>query len=451
MLKRTDQNGIFFVTDIPSEKSIRPTIHNKFVLNDLLCNFCGFVLLIVLVLGNLSYAEEQSVFPFDVSSPEILRNEIQLVTATDSNTVDTKPVTEASTEALEIVKLYEHTKNKNRVPVISCLDIDRTGKLLAVGGDDHKVRFWDVEKRRFVMQVHDHLDWVRDIAFNFDHSKIVTIAHDGQIQIWNVQNGNLIMSVKEKVYGLQSVAFNVDGTKIAVCGFDKFVRIYDANNGNLIAKLETNETGNRSVIFSTNGSQLAVAGRSGIVRIWSMADLSKYNDIKGSRRRINAMTFSPDGSKLAVGGDGPFITILNPQTGTRIKRLPEHAGKTFSLVFCNDNVIASGESDNAIRIWDIAQGKQITTLVGHTGTVVTMVFDAEKQLLISGGFDTSIRFWNIADKNGVGNETQTGIDNFTKSPNPSDKMLQLYPLPDENIPVETGTPKVAARESGEQE
>ncbi|MDR1480859.1 MAG: WD40 repeat domain-containing protein [Planctomycetaceae bacterium] len=430
------------------EKLLR-VIHGRSLtlMMDFVC-LRGFMLAVVLGLffvvlsaSKLGYAADQFESPFGLSGSATLLNNTQL-TAT---TTETKPLTNELTEASEVVKLYEHTKNKNRVPVISCLDIDRTGKLLAVGGDDHKVRFWDVEKRKFVMQVHEHLDWVRDVAFNFDHSKIVTIAHDGQIQIWNVQNGNLIVSVKEKVYGLQSVAFNADGTKIAVGGFDKFVRIYNTETGNLIAKPETNETGNRTIAFSADGSQLAVAGRSGIVRIWSTVDLSKYNDIKGSRRRINAIAFSPDGSKLAVGGDSPFITILEPKTGKRIKRLPEHPGKTFSLVFCNDNVIASGESDNAIRIWDSTQGKQITTFIGHTGTVVTMVFDVEKQLLISSGFDTSIRFWNIPEQNKNGLENQTETDNFTKLPDSSDKILQLYPLPEEKL--QTETPKVAAKGS----
>ncbi|MDR0391143.1 MAG: WD40 repeat domain-containing protein [Planctomycetaceae bacterium] len=398
-----------------------------------LCFCCVLMLLVILNFGKNIYAAQtdspfgQSNFdkPQAKSQPNILPN----------NT---------TTEAVEVVKLYEHTQNKNRIPVISCLDLDRTGKLLAVGGDDHKVRFWDVSKRIFVTQIHEHLDWVRDLAFNSDHSKLVTISHDGQIQIRNVQNGALIASVKEKVYGLQSVAFSPDGNKIAVCGFDKFMRIYDANNGNLIAKAETNATGNRTILFSTDGSQIAVAGRSGIVRIWTTADTTNHIDFKGSRRRINAMAFSPDGSKLAVAGDSPFIFIFDPKSGKRIKRLPERPGKTFSLVFCNDNILASGESDNAIRIWDTTQPKHLTTLIGHTGTVATMVFDSEKQQLISSGFDTSIRFWNLPNENKNQIDATNNItNNITNLP---EKTLQLYPLPDENI-QNMETPKVANRDT----
>ncbi|MDR2763095.1 MAG: hypothetical protein LBB88_10865, partial [Planctomycetaceae bacterium] len=293
-MKTKNKNGIFVTINIPPDQSYS---------SEFLRDYYWLATIIILNLLCIIVNSNKKILADQPESPQ---------------TPQTQLSNEVITEAVEVVNLYEHTPNKNRVPVISCLDIDRTGKLLAVGGDDHKVRFWDVEKRKFIMHVHEHLDWVRDLAFNHDHSKLVTIAHDGQIQIWNVQNGNLIAQVNEKVYGLQSVAFSPDSSKIAVCGFDKFMRIYNTTNGNIIAKSETNNTGNRTIMFSPNGEQIAAAGRSGIVRVWSTNNPSNYNDIKGSRRRINAIAFSPDGSKLAVGGDSPFISIINLQTGKRI-------------------------------------------------------------------------------------------------------------------------------------
>jgi len=64
-------------------------------------------------------------------------------------------------------------------------------------------------------------------------------------------------------------------------------------------------------------------------------------------------------------------------------------------VFCGENRLASGESDNAIRIWDITAKKQTATLLGHSGTISSMRFDEKSGKLISGSFDTTIRFWTI--------------------------------------------------------
>jgi WD40 repeat protein len=87
--------------------------------------------------------------------------------------------------------------------------------------------------------------------------------------------------------------------------------------------------------------------------------------------------------------------IWKPTDGTLLQSLQERPGKTFSLVFCGQTLLASGESDNAIRIWDIAQNRNTLTLLGHTGTISTMIYESTSNKLISGSFDTSLRFWTL--------------------------------------------------------
>jgi WD40 repeat protein len=48
-----------------------------------------------------------------------------------------------------------------------------------------------------------------------------------------------------------------------------------------------------------------------------------------------------------------------------------------------------------VRLWNPATGQQIAYLSGHTGTVSTMVYEPKTQQLITGGFDTSVRFWTL--------------------------------------------------------
>jgi WD40 repeat protein len=98
---------------------------------------------------------------------------------------------------------------------------------------------------------------------------------------------------------------------------------------------------------------------------------------------------------LAAGGEGPFVMLWNPQNGSLIRIFTERPGKTFSLAFCGNDVLASGESDNMARLWDTATGQQIATLSGHTGTVSTMTFEPKTRSLVTGSFDASVRFWTL--------------------------------------------------------
>ena len=295
----------------------------------------------------------------------------------------------------ETIELNRKVENLDRVPVISSIDLDKSGTLLALGGDDQQIRLWDVGKKAFVRTFQrQHKDWVRGVAFSGDRSRLATVCQDGQLHLWDVQNGTLLRSFTDAGRGAQKVVFHPDDNSLAVCGFEANVKIYDLSTGAVSNTLDAPGTNCRTIAYSSDGSLLAVGGRTGIVRVWQSATGKVLADLKGDGRRINAIAFSPDGKKLAIGSDGPFVTIWNPQDGTLLQTLPERPGKTFSIVFCDDDTLATGESDNVIRIWNLKTLTNTESLMGHTGTIATMVYEPTKKQLISGSFDTTLRFWH---------------------------------------------------------
>lgn len=46
----------------------------------------------------------------------------------------------------------------------------------------------------------------------------------------------------------------------------------------------------------------------------------------------------------------------------------------------------------------------VTCLSAHTGSIRTLAWDTEKQLLFSGSFDQNIRVWDIGGREGVAYE-----------------------------------------------
>jgi WD40 repeat protein len=65
------------------------------------------------------------------------------------------------------------------------------------------------------------------------------------------------------------------------------------------------------------------------------------------------------------------------------------------MAFCSEARLVTGESDNVIRLWDLSSGKQIAQLLGHKGTISTMVWCRQTNQLISGSFDTNLCYWNL--------------------------------------------------------
>jgi WD40 repeat protein len=70
-------------------------------------------------------------------------------------------------------------------------------------------------------------------------------------------------------------------------------------------------------------------------------------------------------------------------------------GKVLSLCFCGEDRIASGGSDNLVRVWDLSTQKMTANFTGHTGSVAALACDPTGKTLVSGGFDTTIRVWQL--------------------------------------------------------
>ena len=56
--------------------------------------------------------------------------------------------------------------------------------------------------------------------------------------------------------------------------------------------------------------------------------------------------------------------------------------------------MASGSWDATIKLWDIATGKLIRTLTGHTDDIYWSVDLLNSQTLVSGSYDRTIKLWN---------------------------------------------------------
>jgi len=48
-----------------------------------------------------------------------------------------------------------------------------------------------------------------------------------------------------------------------------------------------------------------------------------------------------------------------------------------------------------IRLWDVASGKKLAILNGHTDLVRSLAFSPDGKLLASGSSDGTVKLWNV--------------------------------------------------------
>src|SRR5262249_20708214 len=104
------------------------------------------------------------------------------------------------------------------------------GKQVLSGGDDGKVRRWDVDQRTGIAFTPENEPTrVWDVAISADGSTALSGGEDGMIRLWNVKQGKRL-TIFPKVGGkVFTVALSADGKRACTAGeADNFaVRYWD--------------------------------------------------------------------------------------------------------------------------------------------------------------------------------------------------------------------------------
>lgn len=79
-----------------------------------------------------------------------------------------------------------------------------------------------------------------------------------------------------------------------------------------------------------------------------------------------------------------------------------HGSAVNAVSFSSDGkLLASGSSDQTVRLWDVGSGKEIMCLKGYPSVVRTIALSPKGNLLALSGDDLSIRLWDIAANNEI--------------------------------------------------
>ncbi|XP_072098258.1 F-box and WD repeat domain containing protein 10B isoform X1 [Mobula birostris] len=79
-----------------------------------------------------------------------------------------------------------------------------------------------------------------------------------------------------------------------------------------------------------------------------------------------------------------------------IKVIKQQTDPSRVIHYNGGTMIASGSSDRKIRFLDIKRSKDITNVIqGHAGSIKTLFLCEERNFVLSGSFDLSIRRWNL--------------------------------------------------------
>ncbi|WP_404951349.1 WD40 repeat domain-containing serine/threonine protein kinase [Streptomyces sp. ARC12] len=273
-------------------------------------------------------------------------------------------------------------KSKQPYPVVAATAIfakgtsgiafSRDGRTLATGGEQGKVRLWDVATRK-VRTTLIEKDWagkplrVLNVVFSADGKTLATRTYSHVVGVWDVAGRREIRRIEEYAY---SIALSPDGKRITL-GSSVGAGLWDVNSRSEDPRAHfTQEVRVTDVAFSPDGKTLASVGDASDNRsspnnepakLWDLTRIDPEPYGQGDPRRnlaledvTYAVAFSPDGKTLATGGPGGDVRLWDVATGRLKATLANRRIEARDLAFSPDGRSLAVTADGGVLLWNLA-------------------------------------------------------------------------------------------------
>ncbi|TYQ26300.1 protein kinase [Pseudanabaena sp. UWO311] len=153
----------------------------------------------------------------------------------------------------------------------------------------------------------------------------------------------------------------------------------------------------QSVALSPDGKIIASASDDGTVKLWELEgdNTSPIKEIKDQGGWVRAVVFLSNRQIITAGQD-KNIKIIDIATGKVVKTLSGHTNLINNLAIAPaSDLLVSGSYDNTVNLWQISTGKLLRSLTGHTDKIWGLAISPDGKQVISASRDKTVRIWDV--------------------------------------------------------
>lgn len=289
------------------------------------------------------------------------------------------------------------------------------GKYLAGGDQFGNILIWNVKTGKLEKSINGHTRRVLEVTFNKSGSMLASTSEDGSVAVWDTKSWRLLATFKNKPF------VNYDGRELVSSSFvvfspdSRFV-YFGGDNGYIMkGQIQPDASGNirpADAVFSTNyedgrwygtitGGCISGDEKYLVITVGHLVDfidlktdvLAKY--FRYDEGYLNDVVVGPQLNTVATWSDDGKVNIWNSATGQitnsfQVTVPGNYSGASFSK---DGKYLVSSASGTVAKLWDVASGRQISTLTGHTRIVRISRFSPTENVIATASYDGTVNLW----------------------------------------------------------
>ena len=227
---------------------------------------------------------------------------------------------------------------------INCLIKLPDGKIVS-GGQDSKIKIWDINKKECISTLEGHTSIIWDIKY-LKKNMLISAADDNTSKIWDIQNKSSINLYSSKRH-ISCVAVLKNNKVLLAAG--KNLLLFDLNTKDQESCLDLSVW---TITTLKNGDVAAGLGN-GLLYILQITDeiIVKTEFPRGHNSTINSIIELSDGKIVTISDENEPI-MWDRDEPLSIYMIKGHTDKVLSICLIEGNKFASFSKDNTLKIWD---------------------------------------------------------------------------------------------------
>jgi WD40 repeat protein len=300
--------------------------------------------------------------------------------------------------------------------VVQALAFSPDNKLLASGGDDHKIHIWNAVTGAEITVLAKHKAAIKYLAFSADGKLLASVGYNEEVIVWNVSDWSILQQLKQAGNGIFG-QFLPDNHLVTVNQAGA-ITVWNVTTGEVVKQYFTQKNtspkcqGSALYNFdmSPDGKVFAASLTCGYGVVWDPATgdrlATDYNHAIDSKKIpiVSAISVSNSSGLAAYAGSyyrhsGYLVDVLDTRNNLILGGIGTATTNVPAIAFAPNAEIIAAAIGNLVRTWwpngFVWTGKHLIDLQAHTSQVTSIEFSLDGTLLASGDYSGKIAIWKV--------------------------------------------------------